>query len=193
MDISSPSLVPRAVADLRPAADAAATARIVAPPAALAQGPAVAPVSPAQGGLVARGFLEPRPVSPAGAVDGSGQAPDHPVPRVLKSWGVPMLPAEEETTPPHGRAGGPEASSEARARKAGLPSAEDPIKREPVVALPGRFRREEEPGGSPNAASPPSAGTGREEGGPGAPLGGNANALPEPAAGPGMLRAASHD
>jgi hypothetical protein len=99
MDISLSLLAPVVVADLRPSADAAATARIDRPPAALAPGIAVAPVSFTQEGLVTRGLMEPEgpsPVAPLAApAPTSGDAPQ----RVLKPWGVPMLPSEERHKP----------------------------------------------------------------------------------------------
>lgn len=113
MDISAPSLVPRVVADLRPTADAAATVRTTAPPAAVAVGPAVPPTSPTQEALVARGLLDAQSVEPVGQPDPAGGPPDptrpKAPPRVLKPWGVPMLPFEE-----HRRPGEPEAAEEPR-------------------------------------------------------------------------------
>ncbi len=108
MDISSPLPAARPVQDLRPSADVAASARASAPAPALP--PAAAGVPPAsivQGALVARGLLDPRAVSPTGSVDSSGEAtlrtPDRPPPRLLKPWGVPMLPAEQRRFPNDGR------------------------------------------------------------------------------------------
>ena len=103
MDISSPSLVPRIVADLRPTADAAATIRTTAPQLAVAAGPAVAPASPAQGALVACGLLDVHAVERVGPADPAREAPDptrpKAPPRALKPWGVPMLPFEERSQP----------------------------------------------------------------------------------------------
>lgn len=111
MDVPITSFAPRVVADLRPAADAAATVRTTAPPGTPSQAPTVTPASPAQGGLVARGLMDPRSVSPTGRPDPSGDRelgePKSP-PRVLKPWGVPMLPVEEQ------RAGRPEPAPESR-------------------------------------------------------------------------------
>lgn len=104
MDIRLASPVPRQVGDLRPSADAAAAARVAEPPLAVEPPAAVSPVSPAQGALVARGLLDPQGVSPSGATEGGGEAtpstPDRPPPRVLKPWGVPMLPTEEKRAAP---------------------------------------------------------------------------------------------
>jgi hypothetical protein len=92
VDVSMSSVAPRFVADLRPAADAAATARIDRPPAPLGLAGAVAPTSFAQEGLVAQGLMEPAgpaPVAPPNGVSlETNQAPQ----RVLRPWGVPMLP-----------------------------------------------------------------------------------------------------
>ena len=110
MDISLSSIAPRVVADLRPAADAAATGRIDRPPAALALASGVAPAALSQEGLVARGFMEPAGPSPVAATSESslevGQGPK----RVLKPWGVPMLPYEDPND---------DASREARHRGSG--------------------------------------------------------------------------
>lgn len=84
MDVSSPALAPRVLPDLRPVADAAATARLVRPEAALAVPPVPAP-SPTQAGLVSRSVLES---------DRDLRRPGEEPPRVLKPWGVSMLPAE---------------------------------------------------------------------------------------------------
>lgn len=99
MEVTFNPSVPRVLPDLRPAADAAATARQEAPPLALAQGPLARPVSPSQEALVTRSLLGTREVSPAGRIDPEGEPrrADGP-PRVLKPWGVPMLPAEERRT-----------------------------------------------------------------------------------------------
>jgi hypothetical protein len=75
-----PAAAPRAAPDLRPASDAQASARQDRPPAALA--PAHPPPCPAQQALALRGLLSEGP----GAVE--------PVRRVLKPFGVEMLPAE---------------------------------------------------------------------------------------------------
>lgn len=94
MDISVTSVAPRHVADLRPTADAAATARITAPPLAIAQAPVVAPASPQQGALVLKGLIE------AGAAVGSASGATvnetrNAPPRVLKPFGLHMLPYNE--------------------------------------------------------------------------------------------------
>ncbi len=105
MDISLPPLAPRAVPDLRPSADVAASARAALPAPALPSAAAgVPPAYALQGALVALGLLDPRAVSPSGAIDAAGdtlpdRGPDRPPPRVLKPWGVPMLPAEERRAP----------------------------------------------------------------------------------------------
>lgn len=114
MDVSLPPLAPRAVPDLRPSADIAASARANLPSPALPPTTGgVPPTSAVQGALVTRGLLEPRGVAPVGGADASTQSSvpgetDRP-PRSLKPWGVPMLPdyrrdasagpAEEEAVP----------------------------------------------------------------------------------------------
>ena len=94
MDISLSLRAPAIVADLRPAADAAATARIDRPPLALAAEVQIAPVSLTQEGLVNQGIIAPEALSPVAPLPerplASGDAPQ----RVLKPWGVPMLPFE---------------------------------------------------------------------------------------------------
>ena len=93
MDVSIPSVASRAVADLRPAADAAATARVDRPPLAVAPAIPFAPASLSQEGLVAQNVLDPETVS---AADALVKPPE----RVLKPWGIPMLPSDrpkEET------------------------------------------------------------------------------------------------
>jgi hypothetical protein len=83
VDVSISSVVPRMVADLRPAADASATARIERPPLAVAVGNPAPTVSLVQEGLVTRSAIEPAAEADLAA---------HAVQRVLKPWGVPMLP-----------------------------------------------------------------------------------------------------
>ncbi len=104
MDITSPSLVPRVVADLRPSADAAANARTTAPPLAVALDPVVQPAATSQGALVARSLLGMQAVPPVGPADPAEVALDpawaEAPPRVLKPWGVPMLPFEERPRGP---------------------------------------------------------------------------------------------
>jgi hypothetical protein len=85
LDVSLPSLAARVVADLRPAADALATARIDRPPLAVAVAAPLAVNSLSQEALVTRTVLDPVAM---GATEGSADAPK----RVLKPWGVPMLP-----------------------------------------------------------------------------------------------------
>lgn len=119
MDLSSPALVPRLIADLRPSSDAAATVRIASPPAALAavltSGPAARPTSPIQGALVARTLLDNGGTPPAGpAIPSAGKPLPEAPGRVLKPWGVPMLPdrdrpEEEAQGPAQGLAPGNEA------------------------------------------------------------------------------------
>ncbi|TNC73870.1 hypothetical protein [Rubellimicrobium roseum] len=96
MEISNPSmLAPRPEVDLRPAADAAASARIIAPPPGLAQGPVVAPASSFQSGWLARSLLGMSAATEAGRAPPEAPASRRGEPqRVLKPWGIPMLPAD---------------------------------------------------------------------------------------------------
>ncbi|WP_210527428.1 hypothetical protein [Rubellimicrobium arenae] len=93
MDITTISPVPRVVMDARPSADAAATTRIAVPPLATAQGPVVAPASRSQGGLVVKGLITLAGIQPPGSLDGT--SPEFGPQRVLKPWGVRMLPSDE--------------------------------------------------------------------------------------------------
>ncbi|TNC52897.1 hypothetical protein FHG66_00970 [Rubellimicrobium rubrum] len=94
MDISVTSVAPRHVADLRPTADAAATARITAPPLAIAQAPVVAPASPQQGALVVKGLIEAG-VAVGSASGATATETKNAPPRVLKPFGLHMLPYNE--------------------------------------------------------------------------------------------------
>jgi hypothetical protein len=163
MDVSWTPLAPRPVPDLRPSADLAASARAEEPAPGLPPSAAgVPPASAAQRALVARGLLDPRAVSPTGAADPAGEArpddPQRPPPRLLKPWGVPMLPTEEK------RAGeDPEPSAEgvqtdeASAAPAGAvpPHPDEPprgastVRRPPAVQEP----QGKEPGPSVETAS----------------------------------------
>lgn len=171
MDVSTSSLVPRLVPDLRPSADVAASARLSNPaPALPAAAAGLAPASPAQGALVARGLLDPRAVTPTGAVDTTGEAaaraPAEPPPRVLKPWGVPMLPTEERRTrdeprPEEGPEGG-EAAPPGEAPRA-APPAELPLLPRGLV-LPGLGDPEGQgPPGGPVAADGGDGSGAREE------------------------------
>jgi len=95
LDVSLSSIAPRVVPDLRPAADAAATARLDRPPAAFGLAADVAPASLVQEGLVTQGFMEVAGPAPVAALDGSSQTSRQAPERVLKPWGIPMLPDEE--------------------------------------------------------------------------------------------------
>ena len=117
VDVSLPSLVPRVIADLRPCADASASAWIDRPPLAVPAAP-LAGKSLSQEALVARSVLDPAAASKVG---GPANAPE----RVLKPWGVPMLPWE----PP----------SDTRPEDAGTGSADDPL----ATASPGERRPDE--------------------------------------------------
>lgn len=95
MDISLPTYSPRITADLRASVDAAATARSNRPPLAVVQEMPLTPVSFGQEALVAQGVLgspDPTPVTATNPLPdwASRDAPE----RVLKPWGVPMLPAD---------------------------------------------------------------------------------------------------
>ncbi|GGL64957.1 hypothetical protein [Wenxinia marina] len=86
------STVPRHTMDLRPAADAAAIARDPLPDAPLGV-PAALPPQTAQVAAVSRALLD-------GSAD-AGPAPVRPPERVLKPWGIQMLPrAPDEGTGP---------------------------------------------------------------------------------------------
>jgi hypothetical protein len=91
MNVSLPGLAPVVVADLRPSADAAASTRIDRPPTAKALGTTAAPASLSQEALVAQSVLGPVPAAASDeALTSFGEAPK----RVLKPWGILMLPVE---------------------------------------------------------------------------------------------------
>lgn len=112
MDISLSSVAPRSVADRRPVADAAATARPARHPTEGWPAPRIEPTSFVQEGLVTQGFMESAGLVPVGAASDT-QFDSHGGPqRVLKPWGVPMLPEMDECDPGASQAGEVQAASE---------------------------------------------------------------------------------
>lgn len=134
-------VVPQHVADLRPSADAAALGRNPRPAAATAavlpagaMPVATLPAPTSQAGAISRCLIGATPVEVPGRAVTQAE-------RVLKPWGVPMLPAgQAETAGPARQAGADGATRTGRA------AADPPAKESPATAaVSGDNRRS--PGG----------------------------------------------